>query len=621
MSNIIEQALGYAARGLRVIPIDIVKKYPYGIGGWQNLATDNPEQIRAWWTGEYEGWGVGIATGHTTTGRHLFVLDVDVKEGKNGDETLADLEAEHGKLPDTVTVHTPTGGWHHYFYSPVNITNDQAKRLGPGLDIRGDRGVAVAPPTRLADGGNYTTDLVNDFTHRPAEAPTWLINLLTYTPKQVDTQRPTTTGNLPSDRYNATVNFAHLLTADGWTQTHTDRNGASYWRRPGKDRGGCSASLDAVAPGVLNIFSTNAPIPQGGYTAFGYTAATRHQGDWKALAQALRTANPDILTAPPTPTPADQPDTPPTNTDLLLSQLINWHDFWNEEHSAEDWIAPPLIARGRQTALYAEAKSGKSWITLNVVAALATGTPILGQPAQPPVHVLYLDYEMTPADLYERLDEFGYGPDTDLTHLHYALIPTLPPLNSHHGAQALIQLAQAVNAEVVIIDTTGRAVEGEENSADTYRDFARTTGLELKRAGIALIRTDHAGKDNSRGQRGSSAKNDDVDLVYRIHKTPDGVQLVRTHSRISWAPQTVDLIIDDLGPTTTIRLATQPQTGWTSQEIALARQFAEHALDPTQPQRELINLARQAGIHAKQRLLNRAAKCYKQMTKTPDPLG
>jgi hypothetical protein len=623
MNDVLSHALDYAARGLRVIPIAPGEKFPKGIKAWETVGTTDPDQIRAWWTGPHAGWGVGILGGRTRSGRQIFILDQDEHSPEaSGADTLADLEAEHGKLPDTVTVHTPSGGRHLYFYSPVEIRNDAGKRLGPGLDIRGEGGMCLAPPTQHPDGGNYLADLEHGFDRHPAEAPEWLIQLLTYTPKQVDSQRPASSGTMPSDRYNQTVNFAHLLTADGWTQTHTDHKGATYWRRPGKDRGGCSASLDAVAPGVLNIFSTNAPIAQGGYTAFGYTAATRHQGDWKALAQALRKASPDILTPPPTPTPAD-PDTPtpPTDTELLLTQLINWQEFWNEEHSAEDWIAPPLIARGRQTALYAEAKSGKSWITLNVVAALATGTPILGQPAQPPVHVLYLDYEMTPADLYERLDEFGYGPNTDLTHLHYALIPSLPPLNTHEGAQALIKLALAVNAEVVVIDTTGRAVEGEENSADTYRDFARTTGLELKRNNISLIRTDHAGKDNSRGQRGSSAKNDDVDLVYRIHKTPDGVQLVRTHSRISWAPQTVDLTIDDLGPTTTIRLTTQPNNGWTQQEIDLARQFANHQLDPTQPQRELINLARQAGIHAKQRLLNRAAKCYKLMTKTPDPLG
>ena len=44
-----------------------------------------------------------------------------------------------------------------------------------------------------------------------------------------------------------------------------------------------------------------------------------------------------------------------------------------------------------------------------------------------PIHVLYLDYEMTRADLRERLEDMGYGPDADLKRLHYALLPDLRP--------------------------------------------------------------------------------------------------------------------------------------------------------------------------------------------------
>ena len=67
-----------------------------------------------------------------------------------------------------------------------------------------------------------------------------------------------------------------------------------------------------------------------------------------------------------------------------------------------------------------------------------------------------------------------------------------------------MKLVELTKAEVVVIDTTGRAIDGEENSADSYREFARTTGLALKRSNISCIRTDHAGKDGGKkqGQRG-----------------------------------------------------------------------------------------------------------------------
>ena len=313
MDNLLEHALAYAAKGLRVIPICPGEKHPKGIVNWQQQGTTDPTQIRSWWTGEHLGWGIGILGGRTTSGRQIFIVDVDEHNpNESGSETLLDLQAEHGRLPDTVTVHTPSGGKHLYYYSPVEIRNDAGRRLGPGLDIRGEGGQVLAPPTAHPDGGNYLADLEYGFDKPPAEAPHWLIHLLTYTPEHHDIRRPTDpflTGNRPSDRYNDTANYPDLLRQDGWTHISTDPDGSTYWRRPGKTRGSCSASLDKVAPGILNIFSTGAPIPEGGYSAFAYMAATRHGNDWKAASEALLGANTAILTAPPAPTSnEDWPD-------------------------------------------------------------------------------------------------------------------------------------------------------------------------------------------------------------------------------------------------------------------------------------------------------------------------
>lgn len=231
-----------------------------------------------------------------------------------------------------------------------------------------------------------------------------------------------------------------------------------------------------------------------------------------------------------TPAPAAAP---------AASILIDWAEFWRRDHASEEWLAWPLLPAGRQVALYAPAKTGKSIVTLAVTAALATGRPILGADPAPPVDVLYLDYEMTESDLYERLDALGYGPSVDMSRLHYASLPSLPPLNTDLGAQAVRQLALDVHARCVIVDTTGRAVDGDENDSGPYRDFARHTGLTLKAAGIALLRTDHAGKDRAKGQRGSSAKNDDVDVVLRLDLADNGYTLTRTHSRVGWVPERV----------------------------------------------------------------------------------
>jgi AAA domain len=225
--------------------------------------------------------------------------------------------------------------------------------------------------------------------------------------------------------------------------------------------------------------------------------------------------------------------------------LIDWAEFWNRDPSTEDWLIWPLVPAGRGVALYAPAKAGKSLIVLALAAMAATGQASLDGSHRDPVNVLYLDYEMTLDDLQERLEAFGYGPESDLTRLHYASLPSLPNLNSPEGAKRVIELVEATSAQVVVIDTFGRAVDGEENSNDVTRDFYRWTGLALKAINVAFLRTDHAGKDVTKGQRGGSAKNDDVDLVWQLTRVHGGVMLKATHRRMGWVPEQVMITVDD----------------------------------------------------------------------------
>ena len=241
---------------------------------------------------------------------------------------------------------------------------------------------------------------------------------------------------------------------------------------------------------------------------------------------------------------------------------IDWAKFWADETPSEEWLIKPVVAAGRSTALYASAKLGKSLLALDCCAALAAGRSVLGQPAQDPVAVIYVDMEMTAADLRERLVDLGYGPDDDLGLLAYYQLPALPPLDTELGGDLLTAMAVRHGALIVVVDTMARAVRGEENLADTYRNFYRYTGARLKAAGIALWRLDHAGKDPSAGQRGSSGKADDVDVVFKLEaRDAHSMVLKRTHTRIPWVPVQVVVVREDepfLRHTTSIEEDTWP---------------------------------------------------------------
>ena len=108
----------------------------------------------------------------------------------------------------------------------------------------------------------------------------------------------------------------------------------------------------------------------------------------------------------------------------------------------------------------------------------------------------------------------------------------MPALDTPAGAVFLLQLAGAHDPALVIIDTTSRIIAGKENDADTFLQLYRLALVPLKQRGVTVLRLDHPGKDTERGQRGSSAKDGDVDTVWLVDRTSDtGVNFERRKSR------------------------------------------------------------------------------------------
>ncbi len=131
----IDVALEFAQQGIPVFPCGDAKR-PLVSGGFK-AATLIPDQIKAWW-GNHPGALIGIPTGAQSG---IVVLDVDVKNGIDGNESLRNLAHEF----DTKTVSTPSNGLHYYFeYDSNNPVRCSAGALGPGLDVRGDGGYVIA---------------------------------------------------------------------------------------------------------------------------------------------------------------------------------------------------------------------------------------------------------------------------------------------------------------------------------------------------------------------------------------------------------------------------------------------------------------------------------------------
>jgi hypothetical protein len=167
-----DAALAYAARGWAVFPLAVRGKIPMipkHDGGRGHLdATTAPGAVRAWWR-RWPNANIGVATGVRSG---IDVLDVDPRHG--GDVTLAALVRAHGAIPGTAGVFTGSGGRHFYFLHDARVRSS-AGRLGAGLDVKGEGGYVVVPPSVHPDGPAYEWSPELEVL---APWPTWLLTLI-----------------------------------------------------------------------------------------------------------------------------------------------------------------------------------------------------------------------------------------------------------------------------------------------------------------------------------------------------------------------------------------------------------------------------------------------------------
>lgn len=162
--TMLEHALEYAGLGLQVLPLYGINaaghcacgdpnckspgKHPMTKNGVKS-ATDNCGLIKQWWT-QAPNANIGIATGRNSG---IWVLDIDAKS--HGMESYDRAVAQLGEPGETWICGTGGGGMHLYYLHPgMQVQNKVA--ILQGIDVRGDGGYVVAPPSTHASGAQYS---------------------------------------------------------------------------------------------------------------------------------------------------------------------------------------------------------------------------------------------------------------------------------------------------------------------------------------------------------------------------------------------------------------------------------------------------------------------------------
>ena len=177
-------ALDYAHHGWAVVPVHTVSRGRCSCGRaacpsagkhprvpWAEFQRAAPrvQVIEGWWR-QWPDSNIGVVTGGVSG---VVVLDVDPRNG--GDASLAEMEQRFGALPLTPEVRTGGGGRHLWFRAPRQAVPSRV--VLPGLDVKGEGGVVIVPPSVHPSGARYAWAPGRDPETVPlGAAPSWFVD-------------------------------------------------------------------------------------------------------------------------------------------------------------------------------------------------------------------------------------------------------------------------------------------------------------------------------------------------------------------------------------------------------------------------------------------------------------
>lgn len=478
MTDKLAAALQLAERGFRVFPLAINGKVPAIDGNWRVVATSDAEKVRNLWTcpifDSVMDYNIGIAVDERTV-----VLDVDVRDGKQGAKNLAAWEAINGELPATYEVRTASGGRHLYF--ECDDSRGFPKELVRHVDIKGHGGFVVGPGSEI-DGKRY---VVRSGTASVGALPENAACLA---------------GKAPRERVATTASPAVVLVdpdaptaiarAREWLERHAPDHGTYAVAARVKDFGVSEqAALDllmdhwppAAAKGEEHVAFRVANAYRYGQNAVGVASA---EAEFEAVEIDRKPA--------------------PKRRGLYY---VRWRDASADVE--QPYLIDDVMDLGGMVVTYGDSNTGKSYVVLDQAFHIATGRAWNGHKVRGGL-VAYVAAEGG-RGFMKRIDAFRrhYGaPDVP-----FALIPCPVDLHSAEGDTGrLIRLIRDAEADfgqkcvLIVLDTLARVmVGGDESAAVDMGKFVGHSDRLRAATGATVNIIHHTGKDTSKGARGSSA--------------------------------------------------------------------------------------------------------------------
>lgn len=528
---------------------------------------------------------LGVEVGRS----RLVIVDADTASAvdafrkahaDNGGGEIALTVASPGRYDAATDTWVHKDGGHFWFTVPEGVD------VGPTISADGwtaytsDRQILVPPSTR-PEGPYVWRGGVTDL-------PEWL------RARTVETAPSRALANGDSsniDVWSASVPWADLLTADGWTDSGRVSNcGCPEWTAPGPHDSAKSATAHEVtcsearydgsnghAP--LHVWTDNPPagLRGGGtYSRLQFVAARWHDGDVGAAAAARGIPEGIESAGPGEPLEILAPST----KDVAVPSSWGRIDLGVYARGEFEPVVPTIFPRsdgrcllypGLTHSFHGESESGKSlllqWVAVQEIKA--------GR------HVLFLDYESDPRSITDRLTAMGATADEIETYFDYRL-PETAPDSTRADEHEWVQVLTPDRYSLVVIDGVTASI-GTFGASSQSNDEVNAWTRKLPRAlatatGAAVAMVDHVTKDaGTRGRFaiGAQAKMADVTgaaytvtprepvgkgrvgtIRLRVGKDrPSGVRPFCTDYNSNDHTHLVgDMVVDSTGPVLTMRL-------------------------------------------------------------------
>lgn len=487
-----DTAVDWAKRGFKVFPLIAAGKSPRD-KAFYDIATADPLRAAELWTDSITGWpqpwNVGLLMGDG-----YAAIDVDVKGGKPGMASLAALD-----LPrDTLTVRTPSGGLHLLYRAPRDVANvsdsDKAPSpLGRGIDVRGWHGYVVAAGSTV-EGGRYEIEQDAALAALP---PSILDRLSAPRERLTDTQAPACDLDTPEALQRATAFLcAAPVAVEG--------------------QGGDAATYQ-LACAVRDMGVSEAQAVD--LIAEHWNPRCCPPWDGDELARKVENAYLYGQNAPGAASPAVDLGGVvelPRPAVIAAAPIVR---FLSDANAAvrPSWLVKEWLPREGVVLLAGQSRIGKTFLSLELAGALATGGGFFGRPVRERVGVLILAAEgagtIAPRLEALRLHRLG-GIDATALPIAWAEISDANEIGAIvTAAAAEMQARFGLRLGMIAVDTVAAAFSVDENDAQLATTAMKALGKLAGDAGCLIVAVAHYGKSDGAGVRGSSAWTASADVI------------------------------------------------------------------------------------------------------------